>query len=101
MNEPDELFPLAEILQESPRLRWLKKHNVITFSCAQLDSEDYIWLAAFDKSKWVYKSPLDFFAQETAEFGDTRIGSGDTEDDAICMLARMYRVRLWNEETPF
>jgi hypothetical protein len=60
--------------------------------------ENYAKIAASkdETSQW--------FCDETSEYGDSGIGIGATEDEAIGELmttwyARSHGIRLWNEET--
>lgn len=68
----NELFPIAEVTAESPRLAWLKRHGVKT---AQ---------GALGWSAWRQR--------------DSCACHGDTENDAIADLADLMGVPLWNEE---
>lgn len=92
----DLLFPVAESL--SPRLAWMRKHGVITFSL-----DDDTWLAGFQAWHPTVTDAAQFFCDETGCNGDTRIGEGDTESDAMadllnCWYARERNIQLWNEE---
>ena len=81
----DELFPDASVAMDSPRLRWMKKHDVQT----RYDGERYMaWIGDFD---------------EAVEHGGDDPDAGgyaraETEDDAILLIANGYHLRLWNEE---
>jgi hypothetical protein len=55
------------------------------------------WMAGFDGGQWEYENAADWFCQETTHYGDSRIGVGETEDEAIESLCKLYRVPLWNE----
>lgn len=91
MSTNDELFPLDAVFMESPRLRWMKLHGIITCRVPN----DTTWLAGF-QGWWPDRSGLDFFAYETARNGDSRVAEGFSEDDALMELARGYRLPLWN-----
>lgn len=95
----DLLFPVPESL--SPRLAWIKKHGIITYRHST-GHAPATWFAGFQEW-WPNKSGFDFFFEETANNGDSRVGEGDTEDDALANLltcgdARAAGIRLWNEE---
>ena len=93
MSVQPQLFQVDEAL--SPRLVWMRKNKVITYRCPS----DGTWLAAFgDCHKWAYASTADFFAQETAHWGESRIGTATSEDEALVDLAKCYGRKLWNEE---
>lgn len=97
MTQPN-LFDVPE--QLSPRLAWMKKHNVITFHLTPKDP-DHVWLADFyEDDDLDIDNPAAYFASETASNGERYIGTGDTEDEAIVELCKKRRVKLWNEEQP-
>jgi hypothetical protein len=70
---------------DSPRLRWMKKHNVETRDDIKID-----------------EYPESAFFAWSGDLNDAidnvRLGSGDTELDAITDWAIKNGVRLWNEE---
>jgi hypothetical protein len=86
----DNLFDIPETL--SPRLAWMYKYQVRTHEgpgeyaefrwTAWLPSDDFDGTAtAYDpKSEW-----------------EGRIGYGPSEIDAIICLARVRKIKLWNE----
>lgn len=101
----DELFPTATVTQLSPRLLWMKKHQVITWRLPSTGE----WLAGFvagpnyakiaasdtESSQW--------FMDQIGEHGDNSIGIADTEEDAIGELMKTWyavanKIKLWNEE---
>lgn len=75
-----ELFDIGESL--SPRLKWMREHEVRTFS---LDEGYY---EEFNLDPW----------ECTSNKGNFRKGKGETEDEAIIDFARKNNLRLWNEE---
>ena len=90
------LFPVPESL--SPRLARIKKHGVVVFSL-----EDDSCLAGFQAWHPTVTDAAQFFCDETGVNGDSRIGEGDTEHEAIadllnCWYARERNIKLWNEE---
>jgi len=90
----DELFPPSAVASLSPRLRWLRKHDVHTHytpdfdqvtlaECPETGRDCYPWIAWLpDKEK-----PGEF-------------GCGYTYEDALVDLAKRHGLALWNEETP-
>lgn len=99
----DELFSAESVAMDSPRLAWMKRHGIITFYHAPGHCPP-TWFAGFQCWR-PGLTGIDFFATETAHNGDSRIGEGDTEDEALASLmtcghARENKIRLWNEEAP-
>jgi hypothetical protein len=103
---PAELFPAEVVAMDSPRLAWLKRHDVLTWhDDGKRDGFQVCppqWFAGFTHW-WPEKTGIDFFALETAHNGDSRIGEGDSEQEALCQLltcgeARAKGIKLWNEE---
>lgn len=83
----DELFPVADVSHESPRLAWLKRHRVEThhLPLAQIDGDEP-WRATTT-------------GRAPHQLGDRlHVGTGETEHDAIADLADLLGVPLWNEE---
>lgn len=103
---PDELFAPEEMASDSPRLAWMKRHGIITWHDdgvrGGVQAVPAQWFAGFQV--WLpNESGMAFFAIECAENGDTRIGIGKTEDEALahlmtCADASRRRLKLWNEE---
>ena len=94
----DDLFPdLPEVL--SPKLAWMNKHGVITFAHKM---EPQTWFAGF-QVWWPKLDALDFFVKEVGEYGDSRVGQGDSENEAItdlltCGYARQKNIKHWTLE---
>lgn len=103
----DELFSTEAFAMDSPRLAWIKRHQIITYRLPSTGE----WLAGFvagpnyakiaasedERSQW--------FCDQIDECGDSSIGISQTEDEALVELmttwyARSNGIRLWNEETP-
>lgn len=84
----DELFTDAVVAMDSPRLRWMKKHDVHT---AYFDDGQGIWAA------WIgdFEEAADHGGSDPYAGGYAR---GETEDDAILLIAKAHGLRLWNEE---
>ena len=76
----EELFEIP--LSESPRLKWLRDHNVKTLLTEFLDDDENQHWSAWN--------------QEDAPNPDNT-GIGETEHDAIVALALMNGWKLWNE----
>jgi hypothetical protein len=93
----DELFPPEAVAMDSPRLAWIKRHGIVTFHSCPSD-EWSTWMAGIQEWHPEKTDAADFFFEETSHNGDTRIGEGNTEDEAIAHLCRRHGVRLWNEE---
>ena len=98
-----ELFTEEQVSMDSPKLAWLKKHGIITLYHTHTHGDcPPMWFAGF-QVWWPELSGVDFFAEETAHNGDSRIGSGESEDEALASLmtsgdATRRNLRLWNEE---
>lgn len=79
-----ELFPAEQVSVDSPRLRWLKKHDVATIDFKEGGEDE----------RGEYKR----WAAGTTNHDNTRWQQGDTEDEAIANWAKAHNVPLWNEE---
>jgi hypothetical protein len=79
-----ELFEIP--VSESPRRLWLKKHRISTHKSGCVPDDEEPW------SAWVGD------LGEAIE--DDNVGTGTTEDDAVCDLAKKLGIRLWNEVFP-
>jgi hypothetical protein len=100
-----ELFAPGEVAMDSPRLAWMKRHGIITwYDNGRRNGVEWCeaqWFAGF-QVWWPLEQGFGFFALETAHFGDTRIGQGESEDEALvslmtCAEARRRCLKLWNE----
>lgn len=78
----DELFETEE--QLSPRLAWMRKHNISTYRVPHMEIEEEPWCA------WTGNFGE---AIETDEFK-----TGQTEDEALLNFAKHHGLKLWNEE---
>jgi hypothetical protein len=87
MTEDLELFPVSDTKMDSPRLAWLKRHDV---------SVDKEWDDYFDEFVFVAKI-MKLYTGGIYRYS-YMVGKGDTEDDALCDLAKKHGLRLWNEE---
>ena len=87
----DELFPAESVAQDSPRLAWMKRHDIHTDKMHDYDEEEEPW------SAWVGD-----LEKAIADGGDNPEAGGysvaKTEDDALAILAKARGLRLWNEE---
>ena len=77
-----ELFQIP--VSESPRRLWLKKHRISTHKSDCVPDDEDPWNA------WVGDLAEAIEANLTC--------TGNTEDEAICALAKKLGLRLWNEE---
>lgn len=102
----DDLFSALETRSLSPKLRWMRDEGIITwYDNGKRDGYAACpaqWFAGFQKW-WPGQDGICFFAAETAENGDSRIGEGETEGDALadlmtCGEARERKLRLWFEQ---
>lgn len=78
-NAIDELFTVPEVL--SPRLAWLKKHDVRTLHTPGYKDGEKPWSAwttEWHKKGWYV--------------------TGSTEDESLANLAKALNIPLWNEE---
>lgn len=75
-----ELFPASEVESPLPRLRWMRRHNLIVFP---------------------YSGENNDFEEEFACMPQNshRFVLGKTPDDAIANWATKMRIPLWNEES--
>lgn len=76
-----ELFPAEQVSVDSPRLRWLKKHDIHTFDRGEGGSDE-----------------LGDFERWSAGTGACNYVDGATEDEAIANWAKAHCLLLWNEE---
>lgn len=91
-----ELFPIEAVAMDSPRLAWMKRHGIITLH-HRSEYVDPTWFAG-RMVWWPGLTGVDFFAEETALNGDSRIGQGETEDEALVALAARAGLKHWSEE---
>ena len=96
-----ELFPIESVRMDSPKLAWMKRHGIITLH-HRPGHCPATWLAGF-QTWWPDLHGVHFFAEETAHNGDSRIGEGDTEDEALvslltCGEARRRGILHWHQE---
>jgi hypothetical protein len=82
----DELFHIADIAHDSPRLAWIKRNRVETHHLPLAHVEDMAPWRATIKGK------------RPPGFGGLHVGLGETEEDAIADLADLLGIPLWNEE---
>ena len=93
-----ELFAPESVAMDSPKLAWMKKHGIITCYHAPGHVEP-TWFAGF-QDWWPDRTGSDFFCEETMHNGDSRIGEGETETEALAALCAAWEIKLWNEEQP-
>lgn len=96
MKAESELFPAETVAMESPRLRWMKRHDVKTKKRTDLNRDVEPWEA--------WTGEYDFALEETLKgvkcYPDASpfLAWGKTEDDALLHLAENNGWKLWNEE---
>jgi hypothetical protein len=85
----DQLFEVPE--QLSPRRKWMLAHNVTTVYSAELEDIDDPWCA--------FVGGMDELSTHGLRMEeDGRLKYGQTENEAICELAKQQGWKLWNEE---
>ena len=96
----DELFPVEAVQQDSPRLLWIRKHDIKTHRSDNVP-ESESWMALMPQEKDRNRELADIMAESCRLYDECgHIGYGATEDDAIAELARNVGLRLWFEEAP-
>lgn len=78
-----ELFPTSEIAQDSPRIRWLKKHRLRTHR----DFLPRTYLGPATTQPWV-----------CSNLAMTRCCFGDDEHEAVLEYCSRYKIRHWSCE---
>lgn len=78
-----ELFDIPE--QLSPRLAWMKEHDVHTYRSPCMEDGDEPW------SAWIGD-----FKTTVAHNDDYE--TGETEDEALVKLCKRNNLKLWNEQ---
>jgi len=89
----DSLFELPET--PSPRLKWMRENKCITFHLLP-GTDGSLWMADFDRGDYTYTTPADYFCQLCGYDDDSRIGTGETEDEAIIDLCLKSGVKHWS-----
>jgi hypothetical protein len=93
----NELFPIESVTQDSPRLAWLKRHNLETECIPEggpgVESPE----TGEDIPAWICRVRKQH--PNFSTYCDREIGGGNTEDDAIADFARNAGIPLWNEES--
>lgn len=91
-----ELFPAESIASESPRLRWMRRHNLETERIPEggpgVESPE----TGDDIPAFVCR-----IKKQNPNFStycDREIGGGDTEEEAIIDFAIHAGIPLWNED---
>lgn len=83
----DELFPAEAVTMDSPRLAWMKRHEIYTQYTVNCGPEPW---AAW----WGQRNPVEFIERhEDPEV----MGYGATEEAALVDLAIKWDFKLWNE----
>lgn len=96
LSECTELFPTDAFKQDSPRLAWVKKHDVRTHCIPERNMP-------MARDECIQKWSAWFGPEDVVEIieddGPEALGYGDTEEEAMRDLAIRHSVKLWNEET--
>ena len=84
-------------VQLSPRLAWLKNHDVKTHEFTN-DPTDCRTLNHLGFGRWIA-----FIGKTVPPHEDSNRTwvNGDTEDEALVNIAKLMGWKLWNEETAF
>ncbi len=86
----DELFPAEAVTMLSPRLAWMKRHEIYTTKGENCG--EHPWSAW-----WGQRNPVHFLELHEADMDDI-MGFGATEEDALVDVAIKWNFPLWNEE---
>ena len=84
----DELFPLAEVMKDSPRIIWLREHNLETVQLRNPDNSE-IWVCR-------RKLPDGFIETPETKWSPNSIGKGATEHESICAFCEASGVTHWS-----
>lgn len=89
----DELFPIEAVLKDSPRIIWLREHNLETVQLREPDGLSESPETGEDIPVWVcrVKEPEDGDSWRKHE-----IAGGDTENDAICAFCEVSGITHWS-----
>lgn len=95
----DELFPAESLACDSPRLAWIKRHQIRRHRNPQYTEGDECapwcaWLPSNDTQPGAYPEDKDMPGGVPRD--PEACGYGHTEDEALAELARI--AGLWNEE---
>lgn len=91
----NELFPVESVLQDSPKLAWMKANHVLTHNAPHMEQS---WCAIVARPEHRGMDIGEIMAKACQLYDLTdRIGYGETEDEAIADLAIKHGMRLWNE----
>jgi hypothetical protein len=86
------LFPAAEVAMDSPRRAWIKRNHVVTYFSA--DREDPVWYAG--RAEAPVADAVEWMFRELGAHGNSGIGEGATEEEAITEMAIKHDLPLWN-----
>lgn len=94
----DELFPPDVGAKLSPRLLWLREHNLETVQLRQPDDMAESPETGEDIPVWVCrrKLPDGFMTTPITKWSRNSIGSGDTENEAICAFCEASGITHWS-----
>lgn len=93
MSSETELFPAETVAMESPRLRWMKRHDVTLIENKHVKPGQECELTGEPVAR--------FCASRVGNKGlysGSQAGFGQTAEEACADLAQRNGWRLWNEE---
>lgn len=86
-----ELFNIPE--SKSPRLQWIEGHGILT-ACNHNIGQ---WYAVIPKAGDEDRDIRQLVTDYHYTLASSRVGKGQSEDEAITNLAKNIGLRLWNE----
>lgn len=93
-----ELFAADEVAMDSPRLAWLKANGLLVIHHNPPHCEGQANWFCGELAWWPNKTGVDWLVEEVGQNGDSRVGQGYTENEAIVTYATMHGIPLWNEQ---
>jgi hypothetical protein len=91
-----ELFDPDSVKMDSPRLAWIRKHDVVTHFAGHCYESP--WSATFRQDGQEHMTPAGVIMDMLENNDSSSVGFGKTEDEALANLAINWNVPLWNEE---
>jgi hypothetical protein len=91
---PDELFPPEAIASLSPKLPWLRLHNLETVQLRGPDDLAESPETGDDVPQWVCRVIKP--DMENCAWNEREIAGGDTEDEAICAFCEASGTTHWS-----
>jgi hypothetical protein len=93
MTAPDELFAPDTGAAESPRLAWMRRHNVTTWQTPNYAGDVESPETGDTIQRWNASRH-----GHTAGMIQAPVTTGATEEEALTELAQRLGLKLWNEE---